>query len=151
VDADSALQTRDAANANLESELAAMLGTAGYSQYSTYNHTTDAVAAVKQLNDQLGTLALSPDQSQRLQTTLASQDLSLNLDDMDLFRSKEALDGIYQTLVDRAHQDLQQASSFLTPEQMTAVGMIQSNLLQSIRNRITLGQQQVSTAKQNGH
>src|SRR6202000_2547590 len=70
VDVDSALQARDAAKADLDSQIAAMLGTTGYPQYGTYNHTANASLAVKLLNDQLGTLALNSDQSQRLQTML---------------------------------------------------------------------------------
>ncbi len=153
VDIDSALQARDAAKADLDSQIAAMLGTTGYAQYGNYNHTADASLAVKLLNDQLGALALNPDQSQHLQTMLTGEDLSLNIDDMDLFRSKEELDGLYQKVVDRAHQDLQQASSFLTPEQIAATSLIQSNQLQTIQNMITLSRQQIATitTKQGGH
>jgi RNA polymerase sigma factor (sigma-70 family) len=148
-DVDSALQARDTTKADLESQISALLGITGHAQYGAYNHTADAAEAVKRLNNQLGPLALSPDQIQRLQATLAKEDLNLNIDDMDLFRSKEALDGIYQSIVERAHQDLEQASSILTSEQLAAAATIQSNLLQTIRNTITLGQQLVTdTAKQ---
>ncbi len=149
---DSALQARDAAKADLNSQLATLLGATGQAQYSTYNHAADAEEAVKRLNNQLGSLALSPDQIQRLQATLAGEDLNPDIDDMDLFRSKEALDGIYQTIVERAHHDLEQASSILTPEQLAATATIQSNLLQTLRNTMTLGQQLLTdTAKQSGH
>jgi hypothetical protein len=151
VDIDSALRARDAAKADLDGQIAALLGPAGYAQYGTFNHTADASLAVKLLNDQLGTLALNPDQNQQLQSMLAGKDLNLNIDEMDLFRPTEELDGLYQKVADRAHQDLQQASSFLTPEQIAAAGMIQSNQLQTIQNMITLSRQLVtSTAKQSG-
>jgi len=151
VDVSSALQLRDTGKAELETQIAGLLGSAGYSQYETYNHTADASLAVKLLNDQLGSLALNPDQTQSLQAMLANKDLNINayLDDMDLFRPKEELDEIYQKVVDHAHQDLQEASSILTPEQLAAAATIQSNTLETVRNTITLSRQLVNTtAKQ---
>jgi hypothetical protein len=148
LDVDAALQSRDALKTELNGELAAMLGDAGYGEYNEYIHQTAAAEAVKRLNDQLGSLALNDDQTKRLVAMLATGP-EINVDETDLFRSKEGLDAIYQMLVDRGHHDLEQAAGILTPEQMAAAQTVQSNYLQTIRSSMTLGQELItSTARQ---
>ena len=147
LDIDTALQNRDAAKTELENQIESLLGESSFAQYDQFNHNTAAGALVKGLNRELGDLALNDEQSQRIQQLFAAKP-DIPIDDMDLFRSKESLDALFQTLVDRGHHDLQEASSFLTPEQLSAASIIQSNYFNAIRAQMTLGQQAVQKALQ---
>jgi len=51
------------------------------------------------------------------------------MDDMDLFRSQDSLNALFQQLVDRGHHDLQEASSFLTPEQLASASRYKAIIL----------------------
>jgi hypothetical protein len=73
----------------------------------------------------------------------------ITMDDMDLFRSRESLEALFQAYVDRGHRDLQEAAGFLTPEQLTAARTIQSNHFNTLRTQMALGHELVSkTVKQ---
>jgi RNA polymerase sigma factor (sigma-70 family) len=146
MDAETAFQSRDNAKTELESQIAALLGDSGYAQFDQFNHDTAAGELVKGLNRELGDKALNDDQSKRIQELFGAKP-DIIMDDMDLFRSKESLDALFQTLVDRGHHDLQEAASFLTPEQLATAYAIQSNYFNTIRNQMTLGQQLISKTK----
>ena len=149
-DVDTALQERETGLTVLTNLISGLLGEAGYTHYDQYIHQIAAADLVNGLNRQLGTLALSDDQSSRLQALFGAQP-DITIDDTDLFRSKESLDALFQTFVDRGHRDLQEAASFLSPEQLAAAYTIQSNYFNTIRSTMTLGQQLVTkTAKQSG-
>jgi RNA polymerase sigma factor (sigma-70 family) len=147
LDIDTALQNRDAAKTELQNQIGALLGESGFAQFDQFNHDTAAGALVKGLNRELGDLALNDEQSQRIQQLFAAKP-DIIFDDMDLFRSKESLDALFQTLVDRGHHDLQEAASFLTPEQVSDASTIQSNYFNTIRVQMVLGQQTVQRALQ---
>jgi hypothetical protein len=145
LEVDAALQTRSDNQAELNNRIIGLLGDAGYAQFDQYTHDMAAADLVKGLNQQLGSLALSDDQSKQLQELFAAKP-DITLDDTDLFRPKESLDALFQTLVDRGHHDLQQATAFLAPEQLAAACAIQSNYFNTIRKSLTLGQKVVSEA-----
>jgi RNA polymerase sigma factor (sigma-70 family) len=151
LDAESGLQNRDAANAALAGQLTALLGESGYAQYNQFNQDTEAATAVNQLNAQLGKLALNAEQSSQVRALIQAQP-EINADDIDLFRTRESLEALYQSLVDRSQQQLQQASAFLSPEQFNAVSTIVSNHFNTIRSTMRLSQQLItSAAKPNSH
>lgn len=131
------------------SQIAAILGDSGYAQFQQFDRDTDAQALVKTINHLLGQNSLSGEQSKRLQDLLTSQP-GVTVDDVDLFRSKESLDAVYQAEFGRAQSLLQQAAGFLTPEQAAAVGTINSNYWNEVRTKMTLYQQLINnTMRQN--
>ncbi len=143
VDAETALQNRDNAKAETKRQIAELLGDSGYAQFDQFNRDAAAYELVKGLNKELDDKALNDDQSKRIMALFAAEP-AIPIDDMDLFRSKESLDALFQTLVDRGHHDLQKAASFLTPEQLAAAYSIQSNYFNTIKTQLTLGQQLVN-------
>jgi RNA polymerase sigma factor (sigma-70 family) len=151
LDVETALQARDSTKTELDAQIAALLGDSGFTQFDQYYHEMAATELINGLNRELGSLSLNDDQSKKLQALFQAKP-DIIIDDMDLFRSPESLDALYQTLVDRGHHDLQQAASFLSPEQLAAAYTIQSNYFNTVRSAMTLGQQLVTkTTKQSHH
>lgn len=150
MDVDTALRERDKGKAETERQIADVLGDSGYAHYDQFNHDTAAGELVKGLNKALGTRALNEEQSMRLQALFAAKP-DIIIDDVDLFRSKESFDALFQTYIDRGHHDLQEAASFLTPEQLASAYTIQSNYFDALKNQVALGQQlakKVSASRQ---
>ncbi len=145
LDVQTALQGRDNARTDLQNQLTALLGEPGYAQYDQFNRDSNAAELVSGLNRELGDNTLNDEQARQLQELFAAKP-EITADDMDLFRSKESLDALFQSLVDRGHQDMQQAANFLTPQQLNAAYVIQSNYFNTIRTQLTLGQQLVNQA-----
>jgi hypothetical protein len=142
MDVETALQERDKGKGATERQIAEVLGESGYADYDQFNHDNAAGELIKGLNKQLGALALNEEQSKRIQALFAAKP-DIVIDDIDLFRSKESFDVLFQTLVDRGHRDLQEAASFLSPEQLASARTIQSNYFSGLRNQVALGQQLV--------
>jgi len=140
IDVDTALQERNQGLADLNNQITALLGVAGYAQFDQFNHNSIATEAISRLNRKLGDQALNEDQTRQMQALLVAKPIEI-MDEMDLFRPKESLDAYFQAIVDRGQSYLQEASAFLTPEQLAAATVIQSNLITSIRTQLTLGQQ----------
>jgi hypothetical protein len=92
----------------------------------------------------MGDNPLDADQSKRLQDLLAAQP-DVTVDEVDLFRSRASLDAVYQEQVDRAQNVLQQAGSFLSADQVAALGVVNSNYWSDIRAKMTLNQQLISS------
>jgi hypothetical protein len=146
MDANSALRERDANKSGLDDDLRNLLGDSGYAQYDQFNHETAAGELVKGLNRELGGNALNDDQGRRIQALFAAKP-DIMIEDIDLFRSQESFDALFQSLVDRGHHDLEQAASFLTPDQLAAAYMIQSNYFNSLQNQFTLGRQSINKVR----
>jgi len=147
---DTALRGRDKGKGETERQIADVLGDSGYAHYDQFNHDTAAGELVKGLNKALGTRALNEEQSMRLQALFAAKP-DIIIDDVDLFRSKESFDALFQTYIDRGHHDLQEAATFLTPEQLASAYTIQSNYFDALKNQVALGQQlakKVSASRQ---
>lgn len=145
LDVNAALQARDNGKTELANQITALLGDAGYTQFDQFNHDTDAGELVKGLNRELGENALNDEQSRQIQKLFGAGP-DIPIDDMDLFRSKESLDALFQQLIDRGHSDLQKAASFLTPEQLAAARTIQSNYFNTISRQMALGQQLLNSS-----
>jgi RNA polymerase sigma factor (sigma-70 family) len=146
MDAQTGLQSRDQVKSDLQTQLITLLGDSGYTQYDQFTRNSNAKDLVNGLNQALGENALNDDQSRQIQELFAAKP-EIPIDDMDLFRPQESLDALFQTLVDRGHSDLQQAASFLSPQQLSAAYTIQSNYFNTIRTQLTLGQQIVNAKK----
>lgn len=63
--------------------------------------------------------------SRQIQALFAAKP-DIKIGDLDLLRSKESLDALFQTLVDRGQKDLQAAATFLKTEQLSAA-TVQNN------------------------
>jgi RNA polymerase sigma factor (sigma-70 family) len=143
-DVATALQDRDGAKKEMESQIRALLGDAGYAQYDRFIHDEFGDYTVNWLNRELGTAALSDEQSKQLKAIFAARSEIPVVDNVDCFRSKESVDALFQQLTDRGLGDLQQAAGFLTPEQLAGACTVLSNYYNTRRIQTTLAQQMYS-------
>ncbi len=142
VDVPTALQDRENAKKQLDTQLQALLGEAGASQLAKDELGLGAFLLMTGINTQLGSLALNEEQSRQFLGLVAgAPEAIVREDELDMFRTKEELDAIYQTRFDRSQQMMQQTATFLTAEQAAAMGVLNSNYWSGIRTQWTLGQQ----------
>jgi len=123
----------------MQNQLQALLGEAGYAQYTQFNQAIPAQTMVKLLNQQLGDNGLSDDQSAHLAQIVAAEPYAAThgIDgelDPAFFSSQEDIDAYLQQVVASNQRILDQASSFLTSQQLAALEIVQSN---SINAQIT--------------
>ena len=123
----------------MQNQLQALLGEAGYAQYTQFNQAIPAQTTVKLLNKQLGDNGLSDDQSAHLAQIVAAEPYAAmhGIDgelDPAFFSSQEDIDAYLQQVVASNQRILDQASSFLTSQQLAALEIVQSN---SINAQIT--------------
>jgi len=123
----------------MQNQLQALLGEAGYAQYTQFNQAIPAQTTVKLLNKQLGDNGLSDDQSAHLAQIVAAEPYAAThgIDgelDPAFFSSQEDIDAYLQQVVASNQRILDQASSFLTSQQLAALEIVQSN---SINAQIT--------------
>jgi hypothetical protein len=144
LDVTGALQDRDNTKQSALQQLQVLLGDETYNQLMEFNRQADANTLVTAINGQMRDNPLTADQSQRLQGLLAAQP-DVTVDDVDLFRSQDSLDALYQQQLDRAQNLLQQADSFLNPDQAAALATINSNYWNDIRAKMTLNRQLISS------
>src|SRR6185436_20022697 len=105
LDVETALRERDDTREEVEQQKRQLLGESAYAQLDGFVHDVAAGDLVKGLNRELGSLALTEDQSKQVQALFAAKP-DVIIDDTDLFRSEESLEALFQTLVDRGHRDL---------------------------------------------
>jgi len=142
VDVPTALQDRENAKQQLDTQLQALLGEAGASQLGKNELGLGAFLLMTGINTQLGNLALNEEQSRQFLGLVAgAPEAIVREDELDMFRTKEELDAIYQTRFDQSQQMMQQTAVFLTAEQTAAMGVLNSNYWSGIRTQWTLGQQ----------
>ena len=142
-DGDTAVQSRDDERANLQNQLTDLLGQAGYSQFQEFKQQIGAEEYVRTLSQQLGENPLNDTQRQQLQALYAVQP-EMVMDNMDLFRSTDSLNALFQSIVERENGVLQNAAGFLAPQQLSAFGAAQSNYFASIRTQMNLAQQLIN-------
>jgi RNA polymerase sigma factor (sigma-70 family) len=123
----------------MQNQLQALLGEAGYAQYTQFNQAIPAQTTVKLLNQQLGDNGLSDDQSAHLAQIVAAEPYAATHDidgelDPAFFSSQQDIDAYLQQVVASNQRILDQASSFLTSQQLAALEIVQSN---SINAQIT--------------
>lgn len=142
VDVPTALQDRENAKKELDVQLQALLGEAGASQLAKTELALGSFLLMTGINTQLGSFALNEEQSRQFLGLVASApEAIVQEDELDMFRTEEELDAIYQTRFDRSQQMMQQTAAFLTAKQTAAMGVLNSNYWSGIRTQWTLGQQ----------
>jgi len=146
-DVAAALEDRTRSKKEMNDRIRALLGDANYEQYEHVNRDADAEETVNLLNRDLGTNAISGEPREKLKGLLAALP-EIPMDGIDLFRSKESLAALFQQFEDLGNGILQQASAFLTPEQLSAAYAVRSNHINMYRSQITLGQQLVGKLRE---
>ena len=118
----------------MQSQLQALLGTAGYAQFTQFDQAVPAQTTIKLLNQQLGDNGLNDDQSARLTQIVqtepyaATHGISGEMDE-SFFGSQQDIDAYLQQVAESNQRILDQASSFLTPDQLATLATVQSNSL----------------------
>ncbi len=117
-----------------EDRLQSLLGQAAYARYKEFNEEIPALTTVKLLNTQLGDNPLTEDQSTRLFQIVKAEPYGFThgiAGDLDpaFFGSQEGIDKHLQQVTESDQRILDQAASFLTPQQLTALATVQSNSL----------------------
>jgi hypothetical protein len=131
-DDEAAQQAVIKAKEELEKQLKSMLGEAGYARYDEFNDEIPARAAISQLEDELEEHSLTDEQSARLLAIVkaepreATHGMAGELDKA-FFGSQEDVDEHFRKVVASHQRILEQAASFLTPEQLTTLSTVQSN------------------------
>jgi len=140
MDIDTALQARADDKTDLMKEIAAAFGDDAAAQFDQANHKGFASNIMKSLNYELGANQLDKEQSKQYQKLLQAAP-TFTLDQTDLFRSAASLDAFLQQIADRDQHVLDQASGFLTPEQIAAIKAANINKINTWRQQFSLGQQ----------
>jgi RNA polymerase sigma factor (sigma-70 family) len=114
------------ANANLGSQLQALLGDAGMARFKEYSDEISARTTVTLLNGQLGDNPLSDEQSAQLLQVVKAEptDLTMGITgapDKAFLGSQSDINNFLQRVSESDQRILQQAGSFLSPDQLTAL------------------------------
>jgi RNA polymerase sigma factor (sigma-70 family) len=120
------------ANQKTSEELTSLLGEDGYKRYKEFETQMPARAAIKQLDDKLGEGRLTEDQRAKLAALVMSEpyDLTHGMSgDLDkaFLGSQSEIDDHLQKVQQSQQRILQQASSFLNSNQLSALEMVQRN------------------------
>jgi len=115
-----------------EDQLQSLLGQAGYARYKEFSQEVPAQTTVKLLNNQLGDSPLTDDQSARLLQIVKAEPYTSTHGiagelDTAFFGSPEDVDKHFQQVAESNQRILDQAASFLTPQQLTTLATLQSN------------------------
>lgn len=129
---DSAKQELHDANEKTSQELASLLGQDGYKSYKEFEMQMPARATIKQLDDKLGEGRLTDDQGTKLAALVMSEPYELThgmSGDLDkaFLGSQSDIDEHLQKVQESQQRILQQASSFLSSNQLSALEMVQRN------------------------
>jgi RNA polymerase sigma factor (sigma-70 family) len=140
------LQARADATREIESQLQAMLGEAGYARYHEFNQELPARTTVKLLNEKLGAYRLTEDQHTRLLQIVKSEPPDLtqgNIEDMDeVFFGSQDIEEHFRRVAESNQRILDQAASFLTAQQLAALAELQSyNINMQKKQGVALTQQ----------
>ena len=117
------------ANANLGSQLQALLGDAGFARYNEYSDEIPARTTVTLLNGQLGDNPLSDEQSAQLFQVVKAEPTDLTrgitgAPDKSFSGSQSDIDNFLQQVAQSNQRILQQAGGFLTPDQSAALNTV---------------------------
>jgi len=121
--------------------LESVLGESGVARFQEYSQEVPAHATVDLLNTQLGASKLSEEQSTRLFQLVKAEPFELThgiSGDMDkaFFGSQQDIDNHLAKVAESNQRVIQQAGSFLSADQVAALGTVLSN---GINARITQG------------
>jgi RNA polymerase sigma factor (sigma-70 family) len=146
VDPGKAVQARDATRGDLDNELKSLLGDSNFAKYTEFKQNARADGVVSGLEGELGDNKLSDDQKKQLRKIVQAAPEFPMVDNIDLFRSPESMDSYYHQF--ELHNDKlrQQTESFLTPEQVQALGKAQASFVSMIKSQMELGKKMVTPA-----
>ena len=143
ITAATAVQAGDEAKAKAMDELRSWLGESGFAKYEACEQSYPARSLVEQFDKQQGFYAIHELQRQRLLDLLAAQPLDVasslagDLTVRDLV-VPDALNRLLEQDVAANQQILQGAAAFLEPEQVQALGLMQTNNLSTQRRNVLL-------------
>ncbi|MEY2467200.1 MAG: hypothetical protein QOD03_1721 [Verrucomicrobiota bacterium] len=120
-----------------ENQLRSLLGDAGYARYIESNNEIPGRATVKQLDSQLGDNRLSDDQRERLIQLIKAEPYRGVVVDA----SQEDLDKYFQQHAETDQRIVEQAASFLSPQQLAGLATMQSNNIS--QERLSLAYQKL--------
>jgi len=117
------------ANAALGSQLYALLGDAGMARFQEYSAEIPARTTLTLLNTQLGDTPLSADQNAQLLQVIKAEpaDLTMGITgapDKAFLGSQADINNFLQQVAQSNQRILQQAGSFLTPDQLAALNAL---------------------------
>lgn len=138
LDPTTAKQTQTDAKTELTGQLQSLLGADGYTQYEQFSQDLPAQTALKMVKGQMTDNPLNDDQSARLLELLKGGPKAA---DVDQFSGTTApLEQYIQQVGDYNQQVLQQAATFLTPEQTAALGAYQTNMMNMTKMGMSMKQ-----------
>ena len=122
------------ASQELGTQLQALLGDSGFARFKDHGAEIPARTTVSQLNTQLGDSPLSEDQSARLLQAVKAEPYDLTqgitgAPDKAFLVSETDFDNFLQQVALSNQRILQQAGSFLTPDQLAALETLLSNAI----------------------
>jgi RNA polymerase sigma factor (sigma-70 family) len=131
---ESAKQNIKEAYENANKELESMLGEAGYARYNDYNMEMPARSTIKLLDGKLGDNQLTDDQTARLIKVVMAEPFELTHGisgdwDNAYFGSQADFDEHIQKVQESQQRILQQASGFLSSNQLSTLATIQTDSL----------------------
>jgi RNA polymerase sigma factor (sigma-70 family) len=124
------------ANANLGNQLQALLGDAGMARFKEYSDEIPARTTVTLLNGQLGDSPLNDEQSTRLLQVVKAEpaDLTMGITgapDKAFLGSQADINNFLQRVAESNQRILQQAGSFLVPDQLTALDAVLAKAIEA--------------------
>ena len=124
------------ANAALGSQLQALLGDAGLARFKEYSDEIPARTTVTLLNGQPGDTPLSDEQSARLLQVVKAEptDLTMGITgapDKAFLGSQADINNFLQRVAESNQRILQQAGSFLSPDQLTALDAVLAKAIEA--------------------
>jgi RNA polymerase sigma factor (sigma-70 family) len=124
------------ANAALGSQLQALLGDAGMARFKEYSDEIPARTTVTLLNGQLGDSPLNVEQSARLLQVVKAEpaDLTMGITgapDKAFLGSQADINNFLQRVAESNQRILQQAGSFLVPDQLTALDAVLTKAIEA--------------------
>jgi RNA polymerase sigma factor (sigma-70 family) len=131
-----AAQTVATAKADIENQMLALLGDSGFEQFKEFTLEVPARATLDLLYGQLGDKQLTDDQTSRLFQILKAEPYELTHGiegDVNnaFFGSQSRIDDYLRRLAESNQRVLQQAGSFLTPEQLAVLNSVLVNGVKS--------------------
>jgi RNA polymerase sigma factor (sigma-70 family) len=111
----------------LDGQLQSLLGTDGFAQYEQFSEEVPARVMLSLLKNEMGDNPLTEDQSAKLLDLMKAGPKTDGIKDINL--SQDALEQFIQRESNDNQRVLQQAASFLSPEQIAALGTFQTNMI----------------------
>jgi hypothetical protein len=115
-----------------DDQLQSLLGATGYARYQDFNQEIPARTTVTMLNNQLGNNPLTDNQSARLIDIVKAEPYTAThgiTGEMDaaFFGSQDDIDKYLKVATETNQRIQDQAASFLTPQQLTALAAVQNS------------------------